>query len=390
MSAAVRKTRMAAELLCFALANRLFCVLYPMEQTRVLFLSEVRDVLGGNLLCLYDALDKTRFERVVLIRDDKTKKRPFSYCIKLAKEMARSKYILLDDFFRALNFAKIRKDQQIVQLWHGAGALKNTGYLRSEGEKHKKSRFKGHKHYTFVLATSEGSRECMARSFDTDMQKVHALGSPRTDIFFDEAYVAEKKAALQERFPWMKGRKVIVFAPTYRGESVAKATYDFDRLDFDRLYDALHKEYVFVLKWHPAVYNNLQKERKVLFDEKKYPDFFYDLSGFRDINDLLLVCDVLVSDYSSVIFEYALLNKPIVHFIYDEALYQEQRGLYFDYAHYIYGAVARNCEELIEAIQSGEMKPEKRSAFIEEFVGACDGHASEKTAQKIFGQDYKG
>ena len=79
----------------------------------------------------------------------------------------------------------------------------------------------------------------------------------------------------------------------------------------------MKEEYVIIFKWHPALYNNLKRKHILVYDESKYKDFFYDMSEKREVNDLLFVADILVTDYSSVIFDYALLNKPIIYFMYD-------------------------------------------------------------------------
>ena len=108
------------------------------------------------------------------------------------------------------------------------------------------------------------------------------------------------------------------------------------------------------------------------------------MSEERDINDLLLVTDILITDYSSLIFDYVFVNKPIIYYAYDLELYENDRGMYFPFNEYVYGEVAKNEEELLEAIKKENMEEEKRKVFIQKFVGACDGHSTEKTCRWIF------
>ena len=119
-------------------------------------------------------------------------------------------------------------------------------------------------------------------------------------------------------------------------------------------------------------------------DLSDYKDFYYDFSSYRDINDLLMITDVLITDYSSVIFDYALLNKPVVYFTYDLELYENDRGLYYEFKDYVYGSVSKNSKELVKAIKDGKMMNDKRKAFMKKFMEACDGKSTEKTFKLIF------
>jgi CDP-ribitol ribitolphosphotransferase len=213
---------------------------------------------------------------------------------------------------------------------------------------------------------------------------VQATGVPRTDIFFDEKYIAETKESIYEEYPMLREKKVILFAPTYRGLRAEDAAYNFDMLDPDRLYEALGDDYVFVLKWHPATYNNLKREEKSVYHLEKYNNFFLDLSQERDINDLLLVADVMITDYSSVIFDYFLCHKPIIYYTFDLEEYEGGRGIYYDFEEYVYGPVARDLDTLIADIKEAKVDEDSRRAFNEKFMAACDGHATERTCAWLF------
>ena len=128
----------------------------------------------------------------------------------------------------------------------------------------------------------------------------------------------------------------------------------------------------------------MRKEGNSPYNFDKYIDFFYDLSDVRDVNDFLLITDILITDYSSIIFDYAILNKPIVYFTYDLDEYNSDRGLYFDFSEYVYGKVAINTDELIEAISDNELMEDKRKIFIDKFLKNCDGHAVRNTCEWIF------
>lgn len=362
---------------------------YPMQDNKVTFLSDVRVTMGGNLKSVYDYLEDKDYERVIEFKADRRVRRKFKDKFRLVYNLATSHYIILDDFSNAITFLKVRPGQEIVQLWHGPGAFKRFGWSRATTGEDIGKIHRGYKKYTKAIVSGKGIDWCYAEAFQISKDKVKATGFPRTDDFFDKNYLQETHDRFYEEYPELKGKKIILFAPTYRGTKVSEASYDFTQLDLQNLYDKFHKEdYVFIIKWHPALYNNIAMGEVEGPDYSPYGDFFKDFSEYRDINDLLVVCDTLITDYSSVIFDYVLLNKPIIYYAYDLEEYTGAggRGLYFDFDEYVYGEVATNPAELSQAITCKDLKKEKRQVFVEKFMGECDGHATEKTCRWIFGE----
>ncbi len=121
-------------------------------------------------------------------------------------------------------------------------------------------------------------------------------------------------------------------------------------------------------------------------DLTQYNHFYRDFSNNRDINDLLIISDILITDYSSVVFDYYFTHKPIIYFTYDLDEYTGYggRGLYFDFYEYVYGAITTNTDELIQALQNKDMNESQRQAFYQRFLSACDGHSTQKTCEWIF------
>ena len=353
------------------------------KKGRVLILSEVRKQLGGNLLMMDNAIDPKKYDKVYYLKESRQTKTKFKEKIKEYKLLCTSEYILLDDFSSCVSFMKPKEGQKIIQLWHGPGAYKKFGLSRNDKHPNFIMKYLTHRNYSKAIVTSDEIRWCYAEGFGMDINNVIACGYPRTDIFFDKKYVNEKRKELFEKYPDFKGKKVIMFAPTYRGIKLPESYYDYDQLDVDKIYKKLNKDYVFVVKWHPGLIVDKKREE---FNEKikKYPKFYYDFTSYRDINDLLLITDVLVTDYSSVIFDYLLVNKPIVYFTYDKDEYGKDRGLYYPFEDYVYGEVALNSDELIDSIKKDNMMEDKRKEFNKKFMIACDGKATKKTYDMIF------
>lgn len=372
-----RKIKKAMEQIAFFVYNRIVSLVMKLDEKRVVFASEAREELKGNLKAVYEKLPED-YVKVIHIKGDRRDSKGFKDTLRLWRDLTTAKYILLDDFYGLISTIKVRKGQEIVQLWHGSGAFKKFGFSRVGTGDNISNVHTGYRKYTKASVTAEPIRECFAEAFDIALEKVQAVGSPRTDMFFDEKAKQEARERVYEAYPQLKEKKVVLIAPTYRGRKVEDATYDFERLKLSNLTKELSDKYQVVVKWHPALYSNI-KRGLAAFDGVGT----VDASSYIDINDLLVVSDILVTDYSSVIFDWYLLNKPIIYFTYDLDEYEEGRGLYFDFDEYVYGQVATDYKELIHAIKGENLAIEKRHAFGEKFMSACDGRSTERTIEWI-------
>lgn len=372
-----RKIKKAMEQIAFFVYNRICGLFTKLDEKKVVFASEAREELKGNLKAVYDKMPGD-YDKVIHIKGDRRDSKGFKDTLRLWRDLTTAKYILLDDFYGLVSTLKVRKGQEIVQLWHGSGAFKKFGFSRIGTGDDISNVHTGYRKYTKASVTSEPIRECFAEAFDIALEKVQAVGSPRTDMFFDEKAKKEARERVYETYPQLKDKKVVLIAPTYRGRKVEDATYDFDRLKLGNLIKNLGDKYQVVVKWHPALYNNI-KRGLISFDGVGT----VDASSYIDINDLLVVSDILVTDYSSVIFDWYLLNKPIIYFTYDLDEYEEGRGLYFDFDEYVYGQVATDYEGLLDAIRREDLATEKRNAFGEKFMSACDGRSTERAIEWI-------
>ena len=204
-------------------------------------------------------------------------------------------------------------------------------------------------------------------------------GISRSDIFYDE----EAKKAAQEKLlsvvPQAKGKKVILYAPTFRGR-VAKAKTP-NQLDIAAFGDALGKDYILLFKLHPFV-----KKRTAI--PEGYEDFAFDLTDDMSIEELLFVADICISDYSSLVFEYSLFEKPMIFFAFDLDNYYDWRGFYYDYKDFVPGPIHTTTEEMIEYIQHVDERFDKKKVqeFRQKFMSACDGHATERIMKMMFGE----
>ena len=361
----------------FKMMYVVFSVL-PIDKNKISFASDSRSELNGNLYFVYEELfSRNMTLNIKFIFNERiNNKKSIIDLIKTAFHFATSKIILLDDFYPLIYPLRIRKNAELIQVWHAAGAFKTFGYSRIGRPGGPSPYSKNHKNYTKAVVSSEGIRENYAEGFGITVDKVYATGVPRSDIFFDEQYKSYVTNTLQSKYPFLKNKKVILFARTFRGNGQASAHYPFEILNFKKLYENLHEEYVFLLKIHPFVKNKLNIPYE-------YADFFYDLSEYREINDLLLVTDILITDYSSVCFEFALLNKPMLFFAFDVEKYIEERDFYYDYFNFIPGRLVKTTNEIIHSIREKQFESEKIKPFVNYFFDDTLGKASKNVVDEL-------
>lgn len=361
----------------FKLFYILFSIL-PINKKKISFASDSRTELNGNLYFVYEELYNRNLNLDIkfIFNERIDNRKSFYQLIKMAYHFATSKIILLDDFYPLIYPLNIRRNSDLIQVWHAAGAFKTFGFSRIGRPGGPSPKSKNHRNYTKVTVSSEGVRDHYAEGFGITVDKVFPTGVPRSDIFFDEEYKEYVRKTLYNKYPFLKEKKVILFAPTFRGNGQASAHFPFHVLDFKKLYEDLSDEYVFLFKIHPFVNNKLSIPYE-------FADFFYDFSDFREINDLLLVTDVLITDYSSVCFEYALLEKPMLFFAFDVEEYVRTRDFYYDYFSFIPGPLVKSTEEIVETIKNEKFELDKIKPFVRYFFNETLGRASKNVVDEV-------
>lgn len=346
-----------------------------LDEKKILFLSDSRETLSGNFYYIYNELKNYDYELNCFFKKNLTTKKTFSEKKKLCKLIASSKFVLVDDFYPIIYSLKLRKNQELIQVWHAMGAFKTVGYSRMGKPGGPTEKSLTHKNYTAAITSSESIRKNYAEAFDIDISKIHSVGIPRTDIFFDKKYIKNKKEELYSKYPMLKDKKVVLFAPTFRGNGQKSAYYDFSVIDFKKIKKELKEDYVFIIKLHPFIKN--------IEEVPKNDKFFLDLTHEREINDLLFITDVLITDYSSVIFENSLLNNKTIFFVPDLEEYISSRDFYYSFDKYTYGDVVYNTDELINSIKKSKTDKEKLKEFKEYFCSSCDGNSTKRFVEEL-------
>ncbi len=342
----------------------------PQNPHGVLLISPSRSTLSGNHAFVAEALKGTEFTVSTLLEGDAATRR------ERLQKCAENRFILLDDYTRWLYPLNLSPQTRVIQLWHSTGAFKRMGFARMGRPGSTVATSLTHRNYTHVIVSAPGVVPAFAEAFGLPEERIYPIGVPRTDFFFDPPAMEAARQAFFARYPALQGKKIVLFAPTFRGNDRAAAHYPAEWFDPAALLAALPDDYALCLKLHPFI-------RTPLPVPAAAADRVVDLSAEREINPLLLAADVLITDYSSVIFEYALLGRPIVFYLPDRAAYERDRDFFFDLSTYLYGPVCTRQSELPAAILTPAPAPVDRAEFISTFLSACDGHATERLVELL-------
>jgi CDP-ribitol ribitolphosphotransferase len=350
---------------------------------RVVFASASRRGLVGNLQVVHDRMVErglgADYDLVVLNQS------PRPSGVGRWRERWRSARMLLGaeailvagSLQRAAYGLAYDPDVRFIQLWHASGAFKTVGYSRVGKVDAPDPFSRVHKTYTHAIVSSAHDVPFYAEAFSIPEARVVPTGIPRMDRFFDEEARAAGVASARAGFPTTAGKTVWLFAPTYRDEARA-ATYPFERIDLAALHAlAVEKDAVVIFKMHPFVLEQLD-----------IPPMYADrlIDGTRtkvDVNDLLFIVDLLITDYSSIVFEYATLDRPMLFYAFDLDEYIAQRDFYVPFESFVPGRIVRTFPELLDAIRRDDCQLEKVAVFARAHFDHLDATATDRVIDDL-------
>jgi CDP-ribitol ribitolphosphotransferase len=308
----------------------------------------------------------------------------YENALRFAADAATAKAVFLSTANDVFSHIEMRPETKLIQLWHGVGMFKRVGWSTvgksfGKGVVARKE-YDQYRNYSYVTIAGEAQAWTFADAFHIpeDSGVIVPVGIARTDLFYRDSYIEGAYNKLYKDVPQAKGKKIILYAPTFRG-AVGKAKAP-DKLDIDAFGEALSDEYVLLIKHH-----SLSHDVPPIPD--KWKDFAFDMGARKtlSIERLLAIADICISDYSSVAFEFAIMERPLIFFAYDLEDYLDKRGMYYDYDEITPGPVCKTNEEMIDYIEHIDERFDKQALldFKHKYVGACDGHATERTIALI-------
>ena len=297
------------------------------------------------------------------------------------KQLATSKYWVMNtkqDFW----YVK-RSGQVFLSTWHGT-PLKRLGFdmdnIHLDNPKTKEIYLKDSKDWDYLISQNPFSTETFPRAFAYD-GRILETGYPRNDLLYnaDEDKIAQIKRDL--KIP--DDKKVILYAPTWRDvetHELEDAKYGLE-LDLNLLIESLGDEYVILIRTHYLISNNLNLD--------DFRDFALNVSDYEDIAELFLISDLLITDYSSVFFDFANLKRPILFYTYDLEEYEnELRGFYIDIKTEVPGPLLKTTEEVLDAIchidEISEEYSQRYDEFYDRFCSLDDGNASKRIVEAVW------
>ena len=343
----------------------IFVLRCSIKQGQIAFISLESNQLESDLELIYQELKKENkysLKMVLINYNKKSLINNFLYmlnCIKQIYVINTSKVVLITDNNYVISNFK-RPGVKVIQVWHATGAIKKFGNAIK--------REYPIKNYDYVIANSDYWKQPYQEAFNVSEQGVIITGMPRVDHLVDPYYLTQAKARMYSRYPILKGKKVILYAPTFRGNIYQ----GFKTVDFDAqaVLNALGEEYVIIFKFHPLLL------KTTLSDDSRVINMNHE-----NTHDLFAVCDVLISDFSSIIFDYSLLNKPMCFFVPDLDEYIETLGCFVDYRRVMPGAICYNETQVIAALQGNKKYDIK--AFRDMFFKYQDGHNTQRIVMFI-------
>lgn len=294
------------------------------------------------------------------------------------KMLASSKFVFLNDNFFPLAFMNFNPETIVVQLWHAPGAFKKFG--GSSDLESREMLKKCSDNTDYLVVSSKNIVDYYSDAFQISKSKIKPLGLPRADYYFENHDTDEFKSAFFERYGLDGDKKIILYAPTFRDEE--KYNDVFAYLDLERFNEELSDEYVLALRLHPKIRNFYSKD----ITSKGH---YIDCSDYPSEQELLLISDILITDYSSIMIEFAMLDKPVIFFTYDYDSYlTQERGFYFDFKSTVPGPIVYDSQSLIDAIKNDDFDRSRISEFVKTQFDEIDGHSSMRVVDFLL--DYEG
>lgn len=340
-----------------------FVSFIKIKQNRITFISLENTTLTSDMKLIYEQI-KDKYEiKLCLIHYKKNLKSQMLYffnCLKQLYLINTSKIVILHDNNYVVSHFK-KRDVFVIQFWHACGAIKKFG--NAINRKYSIA------NYNIVLSTSNYWQKPYSQAFSVKEENVLPLGLPRTDELFNKKWIKEKRENLLKKYPQLKNKQIVLYAPTFRG-NIYKGFYQIE-LNIKKILENLSDDFVFLYKFHPLLGNyELENDSRIIN------------MNYEDTHELFTICDILISDYSSIIFDFMLLNKPIILYVPDYEEYKRDLGVFVNIEN-LGLPLCINENEIIDAISNIDKHSQKILYLKDKFFKYQDGKNTERIVNFI-------
>lgn len=334
-----------------------FIKLFPTKNKIVMISRQSNNIsMDFQLIKDYYLKDHKDYKVVMLC---KTLDNKIGYIFHMFRQMyhvATSRVVILDSYCIVVSVLKHKKSLKVIQIWHAVGSMKKFGYAmldKEEGNDSDLARIMCmHKNYDYILISSKNFIKDYLEGFNCKEEQVLEIPLPRVDLLLDKNYVKQKQKELYKRIPVLKEKKNILYCSTFRKGN------NLDNSHIERLTNCIDfNKYNLLYKPHPLNKIDTNDDRII--------------KDFSDTYEALMTADYVICDYSSIIYEIGLLNKPIYIYAYDWEEYKEKRELNFDMEHEIPTLFTKDPQEIINAIENDDFDFEAYKKFVDKNVHVC-------------------
>lgn len=351
-----------------------FIKLFP-QRARITFISRQSNKKSDDISLLEKEIKKRdpSIEVVILCKKIESgfrkKVKYFFHMFKQMYYLATSKVIILDGYCICASVLRKKKNTVIIQMWHALGAFKKFGLSIIDSEEGTSSKLskamKMHKNYDYILTSSNNTRKYFKDAFGYDINNVIVMPLPRVDYLTDKKHKESVFKKIIKKYPQCKTKKNIIYVPTFRkdSENIDKINELINAIDYSK--------YNFIIKFHPL--SNLKiKDERVICD--KY---------FSSI-DMMIASDYVITDYSAIVFEASILEKPLFFYCYDYDKYYKRRNFYINYKDEMPGVITDSAKDIVNSIENNKFDLEKVKDFRNKYIELNEGKCTSNLVDFIF------
>ena len=323
------------------------------KKNRITFISLTQKELSSDFKCIHEKLcQENKYDiHYILMVFEKNLWGDLKYflnCLVQLVQIKKSSLVILNDNNYVISHMK-PKNVKVMQVWHACGAVKKFG--------NQIKRQYPVQNYDYVLCNAKYWKEPYSKAFGVNPDQVIVTGMPRIDTLIHKNHTEE----FYTKYPELRDKKLCLYAPTFRGNIIDG--FKIQSFDFTKV-----KDYIVLYKFHPLL-GNIQCEGGINMNSE-------------DLYTLMQVSDCMISDYSSVVFDYSLLKKPMICFSPDLKEYENTIGLNINLEDFP-GPICTTEDELIDALKLEDYNYKKLEQFQHKYMTFTDGKNTSRVVQKI-------
>ncbi len=342
------------------------------DKNKVIFAEMHSNTLPNSMMAVYDALKASGKDITLYVRDIKDMSWPetFRFMKAFMKDYAAAGYVYICSYFLPVSSCKKREETKVIQLWHSGGLLKKMGYDTLDDIP---KSYKGNAtaNYDLVTVSAPVCVNYWKKALRLPAGITKPLGLPRTDIYFDKKWTDKCRARFEKIYPEAKGKRVVLYAPSFSGNAATPKAPGLD-MGLEKAFANLNDVFL-IVRPHPLM-------RRV------YPQYFDKRYKAISTDRLLPVTDLLITDYSSILFDYSIFRKPFIMFCPDIEEYEKNRGFYADPRSFPAPFITKK-DELIKCVEYklylDKCKDEDLYNFYQEYMGCCDGKSTMRLLKEV-------